>query len=101
RQGYGEAGPWPAPVAAQMAQPGFKVMHLADIDFRSQCMVFVQCLQQIRAWSQNHREHAPILILINAKDGKSGPGAVAPLAFDGKAFDALDAEIRSVFAADE
>ncbi|MFD0326136.1 phosphatidylinositol-specific phospholipase C1-like protein [Lysobacter gummosus] len=101
RRGYGEAGPWPAPVAAQMAQPGFKVMHLADIDFRSQCMAFVQCLRQIRAWSQNHREHAPILILINAKDGKSGPGAVAPLAFDGKAFDALDAEIRSVFAADE
>ncbi|MBT2749140.1 MULTISPECIES: phosphatidylinositol-specific phospholipase C1-like protein [unclassified Lysobacter] len=101
RRGYGEAGPWPAPVAAQMAQPGFKVMHLADIDFRSQCMVFVQCLQQIRAWSQNHREHAPILILINAKDGKSGPGAAAPLAFDGKAFDALDAEIRSVFAAGE
>ncbi|UNP30596.1 phosphatidylinositol-specific phospholipase C1-like protein [Lysobacter gummosus] len=101
RRGYGEAGPWPAPVAAQMAQPGFKVMHLADIDFRSQCMAFVQCLRQIRAWSQNHREHAPILILINAKDGKSGPGAIAPLAFDGKAFDALDAEIRSVFAADE
>jgi len=101
RQGYGEAGPWSPGVAAQMARPGFKVMHLADIDFRSQCMVFVECLQQIRAWSRRHPQHAPVLILINAKDGKSGPGAVAPLAFDGKAFDALDAEVRSVFAAGE
>ncbi|MFK3650903.1 phosphatidylinositol-specific phospholipase C1-like protein [Lysobacter enzymogenes] len=101
RQGYGEAGPWPPGVAAQMARPGFKVMHLADIDFRSQCMLFVECLQQIRAWSRQHPQHAPILILINAKDGRSGPGAVAPLAFDGKAFDALDAEMRSVFPAGE
>ncbi|ALN62778.1 hypothetical protein GLA29479_1905 [Lysobacter antibioticus] len=101
RSGYGEAGPWSPAVAAEMAQPGFKVMHLADIDFRSQCMAFVQCLRQIRAWSQSHREHAPILILINAKDGRGGPGAVAPLPFDGAAFDALDGEIRSVFAAAE
>lgn len=101
RQGYGEAGPWPSGVAAQMARPGFKVMHLADIDFRSHCMVFVECLRQIRAWSRQHPQHAPILILINAKDGKGGPGAAVPLAFDAKAFDALDAEVRAVFAADE
>jgi hypothetical protein len=101
RRGYGEAGPWPPAVAAEMARPGFKVMHLADIDFRSQCTAFVQCLRQIRDWSQQHREHAPILILVNAKDGRGGPGAVAPLPFDGAAFDALDAEIRSVFAAGE
>lgn len=101
RNGYGEAGPWSRAVAAEMAQPGFKVMHLADIDFHSQCMAFVQCLRQIRAWSQSHREHAPILILINAKDSRGGPGAVAPLPFDGAAFDALDGEIRSVFAAAE
>lgn len=101
RRGYGEAGPWSPAVAAEMTQPGFKVMHLADIDFRSQCMAFVQCLRQIRAWSQSHREHAPILILINAKDGRGGRGAVAPLPFDGAAFDALDGEIRSVFTAAE
>ncbi|MGO1071888.1 phosphatidylinositol-specific phospholipase C1-like protein [Lysobacter sp. CA199] len=101
RQGYGDAGPWSPAIAAQMAQPGFKVMHLADIDFRSQCMVFVQCLRQIRGWSRNHREHAPILILINAKDGPGGPGATAPLAFDAAAFDALDAEVRSVFGDEE
>lgn len=100
-QGYGDAGPWNRETAARMQRPGFKVMHLADIDFRSQCMAFVQCLEQIRAWSQTHRDHAPILILINAKDGKGGVGSTSPLPFDSRAFDALDAEIRSVFAADE
>lgn len=100
-QGYGDAGPWSREVAARMQRPGFKVMHRADIDFRSQCMVFVQCLEQIRAWSQTHRDHAPILILINAKDAKGVAGSTPPLPFDGPAFDALDADIRSVFAADE
>lgn len=99
--GYGEAGPWSPADAARMQRPGFKVMHRADVDFRGQCLKFVQCLQQVRDWSRTHREHAPILILINAKDGKGGADSTAPLAFDGRAFDALDAEIRSVFAADE
>ena len=100
-RGYGEAGPWPAAVAAQMARPGFKVMHQADIDFRSQCMLLVECLRQIRGWSQTHRGHAPILILINAKDAAGRAGAPAPPTFDAAAFDALDAELRSVFAGDE
>jgi hypothetical protein len=37
------------------------------------------------------------MILINAKDGKLGPGSPPPLKFDTAAFDRLDAEIRSVF----
>jgi hypothetical protein len=96
RRGYAKP-PWPEPAATQMLQPGFKVMHLADIDFRSSCQTFVACLGQIRDWSRAHPRHVPIMLLLNAKDGASGPGAVAPLRFDEHAFDALDAEIRSVF----
>ncbi|HEX7915476.1 phosphatidylinositol-specific phospholipase C1-like protein [Rudaea sp.] len=96
RKGF-SSPPWPAAQAAQMARPGFKVMHLADIDFRSTCMTFVACLSIIRDWSAAHPRHAPIMILINAKDGKLGPGSVAALKFDETAFDRLDAEIRSVF----
>ncbi len=86
-------------MAATLAKPGFKVMHMPDLDFRVSCPTFVACLTQIRTWSKAHPDHAPILILINAKDGApSLPGGVTPLAFDEKAFDALDAEVRSVFA---
>ncbi|MBT2116584.1 hypothetical protein KK141_13090 [Dyella sp. LX-66] len=100
RKGYATP-PWPAEAAAQMLHPGFKVMHLADIDFRSNCQTFVICLAQIRNWSRAHRRHVPIMILINAKDGKGRPGAAAPMPFDERAFDALDAEVRSVFAPTE
>lgn len=100
RKGYA-APPWPPAQAAAMAKPGFKVMHLADIDFRSHCMAFVECLGQIRAWSSAHPRHVPILILINAKDGRLGPGARPALPFDAQAFDRLDAEIRAVFAPHE
>lgn len=96
RKGYANP-PWAPEAAAQMLRPGFKVMHLADIDFRSNCQTFVVCLTQIRDWSRAHPHHVPIMLLLNAKDGGGGPGAVAPLRFDEKAFDALDAEVLSVF----
>jgi len=83
---------------ATMARPGFKVLHMPDVDFRSSCLTFAGCLAEIRAWSRAHPEHAPILILINAKDSAAAlPGGVAPLPFDAAAFDALDAEIGQVF----
>ena len=48
-----------------------------------------------------HLNHVPILIMMNAKDGKPAlPGGVTPLPYDAKAYDALDAEIRLVFGAD-
>ena len=88
----------PPSLAAALRQPGFKVLHMPDVDFRSSCPTFVACLSQVKAWSQAHPDHVPILILLNAKDGAASlPGGVKPLAFDEKAFDALDAEIRSVF----
>jgi hypothetical protein len=81
---------------ATMIRPGFKVLHIPDVDFRSSCITFKQCLGIVRAWSDAHPRHAPITILINAKDGKAAPGGVPLLSFDEAAFDAFDAEIRSV-----
>lgn len=83
-----------------MARPGMKVLHMPDVDFRSSCLTFVTCLIQIRDWSTAHPDHAPILIMLNAKTGAASmPGGVTPLNFDAAAWDTLDAEIRSVFDA--
>lgn len=85
--------------AKAMAQPGYKVLHMPDVDFRSSCLTFIQCLTVVRTWSRAHPDHAPILILLNAKEGApSLPGGVSALPFDEQAFDALDAEVRSVFS---
>ncbi|MBA4804248.1 MAG: phosphatase PAP2 family protein [Brevundimonas sp.] len=87
--------------AAAMARPGFKTLHMPDVDFRSSCLTFVACLGEIRDWSTAHPDHAPILIMLNAKTGRpSMPGGTALLDFDAAAWDALDAEIRSVFGPD-
>jgi hypothetical protein len=85
--------------SAVMRQPGMKVMHMQDIDYRSSCALFTQCLRTIRAWSLAHRDHVPILILLNLKEGGALPlpGAVSALPFDPPAMDAIDREIRSVF----
>ncbi|UAL11215.1 phosphatase PAP2 family protein [Caulobacter segnis] len=98
---FGRGTTLPPDVAAALAKPGFKTIHMPDVDFRSTCVTFVACLRQIRTWSDAHRDHAPILIMMNAKEGGATvPGGVVPLVFTEKLYDALDAEIRSVFGED-
>jgi hypothetical protein len=83
-----------------MTKPGFKVMHVQDIDYRSVCQPFIACLSEVRQWSLAHPGHIPIFILVETKQDKD-TGAVPltdPEPFTASTFDALDAEIRSVFA---
>ncbi len=81
-----------------MAKPGFKVLHVQDIDYRSNCQPFTGCLAIIRNWSKAHPGHLPLFILVENKDGNSRPDLmVTPEALTAATFDALDAEVRSVF----
>jgi membrane-associated phospholipid phosphatase len=83
---------------AALAEPGFKVMHVQDVDVLSSCVTLRACLGIVRRWSLAHPDHVPILLMFNAKtDPSSAPGGVAALPFDAAAFDALDREIRAVF----
>lgn len=86
-----------------MDKPGFKVMHMQDIDYRSTCQPFVACLQQVRQWSHEHPRHIPIFILVETKqEAPHRPyQVVEPEPFTASTFDALDAEIRSVFSPSE
>lgn len=86
-----------------MGKPGFKVLHMQDIDVRSTCMTLIACLTDVRDWSKQHPQHLPIFILIETKEGKDRnlPNAVVPEPFTAPVFDALDKEIRSIFKTDE
>lgn len=87
---------------AVMAKPGLKVIHVADIDYRSHCLLFVECLKQVKAWSDAHPRHTPILMMINPKSsGIPWPGAAKVIPWSKAAFDRMDAEIRSVFSEDQ
>jgi hypothetical protein len=86
-----------------MSKPGFKVMHVQDVDYRSTCQPFIACLQQVRDWSHAHPGHVPIFILVETKQGKprGETQRTEPESFTSATFDALDAEIRSVFPPNE
>jgi hypothetical protein len=86
-----------------MNQPGFKVMHVQELDYRSTCQQLVACLQIVRAWSHAHKNHVPIFILLETKESELPPQyhARSPEKFTSATFEALDAEIRSVFSPDE
>lgn len=82
-----------------MDKPGFKVIHLGDLNQRSSCQRFVECLQEIRQWSHAHPRHLPIFLLIEDKQGSISqlPSAVTAEPWTAETFDALDKEIHSVF----
>jgi len=81
-----------------MDKPGFKVLHVQDIDYRSNCEPFTECLKEIRAWSKAHPGHLTLFILVENKDGRPrGDYMVTPEPITLETFDRLDAEVRSVF----
>jgi hypothetical protein len=86
-----------------MSKPGFKVMHMQDYDYRSTCQPLVACLQVVREWSRSHPKHLPIFIILETKqqDLPAQYHATITEKFTAATFDALDAEIRSVFSPGE
>lgn len=85
----------------RLSAPGFKVLHVQDIDYRSHCLTLRTCLAEIKAWSDAHPDHLPLVITMNAKDEViDRPGFTTPLPFDSLAFDELDREIADVFPID-
>jgi hypothetical protein len=84
-----------------LERPGFKVMHVQDIDYFSSVFTFVQGLQQVRDWSRQHPKHVPIFILVELKDDQPSPELTRPVPIGAAELDALDKEILSVFQRNE
>lgn len=83
---------------SDLTKPGLKVLHVSDIDYRSSCHLFTGCLQQVKAWSDAHPDHSPILVTLNPKHTPlSWEGATPVQPFGREALDQMDAEILSVF----
>jgi len=83
-----------------LSQPGFKIIHITDIDFQSTCFTFKECLTVIKTWSDAHPSHLPLAVLVEAKDDPTPDplslGFSTPVPLGPAQFDALDDEIRSV-----
>ena len=86
-----------------LLDPGFKVLHVQDLDFRSRCLTLEGCLQTIQQWSAAHPGHLPLTVLVELKEevlpdlGPPIPPFVTPIPFEAEDLDDLDSLIRSVF----
>jgi len=92
------AGKTPRPFDPEheMLQPGFKVLHIHDIDFRSHNLTLTGTLKELRSWSEQNPAHVPVFVLMNLKSGAAGfSGETKPIPFDAAALSALDADIRT------
>ena len=87
--------------AGLLRRPGFKVLHVQDIDFRSTVLTFVTGLRQIREWSEQHPRHFPVCVLLELKDEAIAPEFTKPVPFGADDLDAVEAEILSVFKKDQ
>ncbi|MGQ1947741.1 phosphatidylinositol-specific phospholipase C1-like protein [Geofilum sp. OHC36d9] len=92
--------PLPYDTLNKLAQPGLKMFHIQDIDFRSHHLLFSDCLQMMKKWSDENPTHTPVFVLMNTKDQKV-EGTRDPLPFTKEAFDRLDEEISAVLSEDD
>jgi len=82
--------------AGIMNKPGFKILHVQDLDFRSNTLSLELCLEELKAWSDSHPNHNPIFVTMNAKDEiiPKPPGFTIPEKFNARVFDQLEEAFR-------
>jgi len=83
---------------APLTQPGLKVLHMADIDFRSSCPTFRTCLSEMKSWSDAHPRHVPIFVMIEAKVQSMQllPGSTKAPPFTPDTYNEIDSTILDV-----
>lgn len=90
---------------AALDKPGFKIIHIPDIDYNTNYITFVDALTELKKWSDAHPDHIPIFVQVEIKNAALGdhikwkflPKAIP---FSVTAADALDAEVKKVFGED-
>ena len=74
-----------------MNEPGFKVLHIPDLDFRNDYLTLKNLLAELKSWSEKHPHHYPVFITLEPKDGASKSKEITePEPFTTAVFDQLD-----------
>ncbi len=89
-----------------LKKPGYKMMHIPDVDYNSTNLTFKDGLAEVKRWSEAHPTHLPLFINVEVKQDAVGNHVpqlrrfAKALPFDSAAADALDAEVKDIFGAD-
>lgn len=85
----------------ELLEPGFKVLHVQDTDYRTTCITFKACLEEVRDWSLDSPSHLPVMILVEVKqrrpDSRGPLSFTNPVQFDEQLMLEIDEEIWSIF----
>lgn len=85
----------------KLLEPGLKVLHVTDFDYRTRVYTFVDALRQIRTWSEANPQHVPLTVLVEVKQSADRPLMTSPIPFDAEQLKEIDREIRSVFSEEQ
>ena len=89
----------------ELQAPGYKIMHIPDIDYETHFYTFKSALSALKLWSDAHPNHLPVFILIEGKEQTVGDilgflGFTTAIKFTPALTDQIDDEIKSVFGND-
>ncbi len=85
----------------ELLAPGLKLLHIPDIDYNTHHYSFIEGLETIKTWSDNHPQHLPLIIYVEPKTDDLtdiffhhwSPA----LPFSANFADSIDLEINAVF----
>lgn len=104
RMGLAVLGMSPESGEAALLEPGLKIMHFPDLDFQTHYFTFKQALYAVKAWSEKHYDHLPLVIQVEPKEDNPYAMLGAPftntLPFDKSSIETIDQEIKAVFGSD-
>lgn len=104
RMGLAILGMSPESGEPALLQPGLKVLHFPDLDYNTHFLTFKDALTAVKAWSDQHKKHIPIVIQIEPKEDNPfamvGPPFTNTIPFGKNNLETIDGEIKAVFGTD-
>lgn len=85
----------------ELAKPGFKILHVPDIDCWSNAPTLDGALVEMVKWSTEHPGHLPVMILVECKDEAHPPLPTKPEPFTRERLLELDAAILKAIPRDK
>jgi hypothetical protein len=75
-------------------EPGLKILHSPDFDFRTTVPTFRKALRELVAWSSANPKHEPVMVLLELKEQSFSP-RIRPIPFDDAQLRSVEEEIRA------
>jgi hypothetical protein len=83
----------------RMFEPGIKILHSPDFDYRTTVYTLTDALIEIKEWSDANQTHVPIFVLLELKSDSFSP-LTRPVVWDERGFEELEKTILKIWPRD-